>query len=89
LGLKEARTTKEKNLTISSNYHFTEKYSSGQSFLSFQLPLASAEGNAGAEVLISDNGDMVYVSSRGVGVIVVYRYRWEVGIVDCLQVKWW
>ncbi len=42
--------------------------------LSFQLPLASVEGNAGAEVLISDNGDMVYVSSRGVGVIVVYRY---------------
>ena len=53
------------------------------------MPLASAEGNAGAEVLISDNGDMVYVSSRGVGVIVVYRYRWEVGIVDCLQAKWW
>jgi len=39
--------------------------------------VASAEGNAGAEVLISDNGDMVYVSSRGVGVIVVYRYRWR------------
>jgi hypothetical protein len=36
--------------------------------------VASAEGNAGAEVLISDSGDMVYVSSRGVGVVVVYRY---------------
>jgi hypothetical protein len=41
----------------------------------FQLPFASNEGHFGAEILISENGEMVYASSRGLpfGIIVTYR----------------
>ena len=35
--------------------------------------MSSVTGNAGAEVLVSDSGDMLYVSSRGVGMVIVYR----------------
>ena len=37
------------------------------------VPLSSTEGDYGAEILTNKAGDRVYASSRGTGVIIVYR----------------
>ena len=38
-----------------------------------ELELSSTETDAGAEILVGPSGQFVYVSSRGTGVVVVYR----------------
>jgi hypothetical protein len=40
-----------------------------------QLALASNEGHFGAEIMVSEDGNMIYASSRGLpkGVVVTYR----------------
>ena len=44
---------------------------------SFQLQYASNEGHVGAEILVSEDGEMVYASSRGLpkGVVITYRSK--------------
>ena len=37
-----------------------------------ELPLSSEEGDYGAEIVFNREGDRVYASSRGTGVMVVY-----------------
>ena len=39
-----------------------------------QLPLSSEVGDYGAEITFNEAGDILYASSRGTGVIVVYRF---------------
>ena len=38
-----------------------------------ELPLSSNPGDYGAEITFNEAGDMLYASSRGTGVIVVYK----------------
>ena len=38
-----------------------------------ELELSSNGGDAGAEILVGPSGQFVYASSRGTGVVVVYR----------------
>ena len=38
-----------------------------------ELELSSTQGDAGAEILVGTTGKFVYASSRGSGVVVVYR----------------
>ena len=38
-----------------------------------ELELSSTPGDAGAEILVGPTGEFVYASSRGTGVVVVYR----------------
>ena len=47
--------------------------SSGQLELLQELELSSTPGDAGAEILLGSTGEFVYGSSRGSGVVVVYR----------------
>ena len=49
--------------------------SSGQLELLQELELSSTPGDAGAEILVGPTGQFIYASSRGSGVVVVYR--WE------------
>ena len=46
---------------------------SGQLDLLQELELSSTPGDAGAEILLGSTGQFVYASSRGSGVVVVYR----------------
>jgi len=46
---------------------------SGQLDLLQELELSSTPGDAGAEILVGSTGQFVYASSRGSGVVVVYR----------------
>ena len=45
----------------------------GQLTLEKELSLVSVENNAGAEIVLHHNRKWVYVSSRGVGTVVVFR----------------
>jgi 6-phosphogluconolactonase len=47
--------------------------STGSLELTQELQLSSAGGDAGAEILVGPSGKFVYASSRGTGVVVVYR----------------
>ena len=38
-----------------------------------ELQLSSTPGDAGAEILVGPTGEFVYASSRGTGVVVVYK----------------
>ena len=38
-----------------------------------ELPLSSEAGDYGAEITFDETGDTLYASSRGTGVIIVYR----------------
>ena len=46
---------------------------SGQFDLLQELELSSTPGDAGAEILVDSTGQFVYASSRGSGVVIVYR----------------
>ena len=47
--------------------------STGGLDLAQELELAGVDGDAGAEILVGPSGEYVYGSSRGSGVVVVYR----------------
>merc|ERR1712066_677677 len=47
--------------------------SSGGLELLQELELSTTPGDAGAEILVGPTGEFVYASSRGTGVVVVYK----------------
>ena len=52
---------------------FSYKETTGMFDLLQELELSSTETDAGAEILVGPSGQFVYASSRGTGVVVVYR----------------
>ena len=49
--------------------------------LAQEVELSSTEGDAGAEILVGANGEFVYASSRGTGVVVVYKLEQDDSLV--------
>ncbi len=53
---------------------YSVNYTSGDLTKVQELELAGLDINYGAEILVSEDGDTMYASSRGKGVVVVYKY---------------
>jgi len=60
---------------------------SGQLDLLQELELSSTPGDAGAEILVGSTGQFVYASSRGSGVVVVYRIEFDDSLVRVQEHK--
>ena len=55
--------------------------------LAQEVELSSTDGDSGAEILVGPTGEFVYASSRGTGVVVVYRLEQDDSLTRIQEFK--